>query len=287
MRIKRRLRNKHSKTKAPAAGWARTKIKPPGIARRFFCLRIVTRHIYPGYNNTLPTNRPLYTAIRQLRYKGLTYTEINQRLNTTTIPKSSLSYICRDIKLSPEQQARINNAALDRLARQRVKAVLANRKKLENQIAGCKATNQELETILQDKRVKMIALAMLYLGEGAKWQKSRAPKLANTNPMIIQIYIRLLEECYGVTVDALRCRVQHRADQNSESLIAYWSEVTGVPPARFYPCYVDMRTAGYTTKKSDYHGVCTVMSAGTHIQLELAEIAGIIYKTLRGIGAVG
>lgn len=224
-------------------------------------------------------NKSFYADIRQLRSEGFTYAEINEQLNTA-IPKSSLSYICKGIVLTTSQLERIDSEARAQLVSKREKAVLANRKKHEDKLASYRAANQDLMPFMQDRRAKMIALAMLYLGEGAKWQKSRAPKLASTDPMIIRLYILLLGECYGVTIDTLRCRVQQRADQNSDELIVFWSEVTGIPRTRFYPSYIDKRTVGHKTTKASYHGVCTIMCAGTHIQLELAEIAGIIYRAL-------
>lgn len=158
---------------------------------------------------------------------------------------------------------------------------MSNRKKLDTLLDTFRANNADIGSYMQDRMTKMVALAMLYLGEGTKWQKSRAPKLTSTSPMIIQTYIRLLRDCYGITTDKLRARVQLRADQDMDESVKFWSNITGIEEGRFYQSYVDKRTVGKTTIKPDYQGVCTISCAGTHIQLELAEIAGIIYKSLK------
>jgi hypothetical protein len=84
------------------------------------------------------------------------------------------------------------------------------------------------------------------------------------------------EKSNNFALSSLRGRIQHRADQDPVALLDYWSNITGVEKAKFYPCYLDKRTIGKATTKLNYRGVCTIMSAGTHIQLELKEIADII-----------
>lgn len=229
-------------------------------------------------------NQSTKEKIRSLRSEGYTYSEIQTKVGMK-IPKGTLNYICKGIVLTPLQRDRIFELMKPILAESRRKAVLANRRIFEAKIKGYRKANSELKEFMQDRRAKMVALAILYLGEGSKWQGSRTPKLVSADPMIIRLYIDLLRECYGVSVTRMYARVQHRADQNSEELVKYWSSITGIE--KFYPCYVDKRTIGKPTKKTNYKGVCSVGCAGSYIQLELAEIAGIISGAVRGIGAAG
>ena len=234
---------------------------------------------------------PLYdeeikARIRALRSQGFTYPEIQETLGMD-IPKGSLSYICKGITLGPEYELRIKEIVKTNVSIAREKAVAVNQMAFEAKVAGYRTANENLFEFMQDRRAKLVALSMLYLGEGAKWKGSRAPKLASSDPMILRLYINLLKECYDIKHEKLRCRVQHRADQNPEELLRYWSKVTGVETSNFYISYVDKRTIGNPTKKTGYRGVCTVSCAGTHIQLELAEIAGIIGGAVGGISAAG
>lgn len=203
------------------------------------------------------------------------------------IPKGSLSYICKGIILTPKQRQRINDALRSQMPEKQRKAVAANRRILAAKINGYAVANSSLSQFMASREARLVALSMLYLGEGSKWRSGGGPQLGSTNPLIIMLYLDLIRECYGISGNMLRGRVQHRADQDSEKLLTYWSHITGIPKTRFYPCYVDKRTLGKPTLKKDYKGVCTISSAGTHMQLELEQISVIISSALRGIGAAG
>lgn len=217
---------------------------------------------------------------------GHTYSEI-QNILGRTIPKGSMSYICKDIQLTAQHQKRINNESMERLANNRVKALAANRKIFEDKIMGFREVNAHFSDIMQDRNAQIIALAMLYLGEGAKWQGRRGLMLGSTSSSIINLYINLLQACYDIPLSKLRGRIQHRADQDPEILLTFWSQSTGIPRSHFYKCYVDKRTIGHVTRKQNYKGVCSISGGSTNIQLELDQIAGIISDALRGYGAVG
>lgn len=223
-----------------------------------------------------------YESIRTLRSRGLTYREINQKLGTK-IPKSSLNHICKNIVLSKVQIDRIDQITKNNLSAGRQKALVANKLIFDKKLARYRKDNQYLGKLMKDRRVQLIALAMLYLGEGAKWKSRRGLMLGSADPMIIKMYISLLEDCYGIEKDMLKGRIQHRADQNPAKLVKYWSNITGIKPSNFYPCYADRRTIGKPTLKPDYRGVCVVTCAGTHVQLELEQIVGIINESITGI----
>lgn len=222
-----------------------------------------------------------YDKIRKLRSRGYTYPEIQKHVGIK-IPKSTLSYICRDVTMPKHYKKKVDDINKSHLSKVRGKALATNRKKLADSIASYRKSNLHIEKLMDSKDVKLIALSILYLGEGAKWKSTRGPRLGSSDPNIVNLYINLLEQCYDISKEDMRCRVQHRADQNPDKLVEFWSKVTGVKKKHFYPCYIDKRTIGKPTKKSDYKGVCAVTCAGTHIQLELAEVADIIYEALKG-----
>lgn len=224
--------------------------------------------------------------IINLRRGGFTYAEIYDALGIK-ISKSTVSRICRDVQLETAQQQLLATKIKMARDKNRAKALSANKLLLNNKIRAIKEANLYLQEYMFQKEAKLIALAMLYLGEGAKWNRRRGLLLANSDPMIIQMYINLLEQCYRIPKINMKARIQHRADQDSALLVDFWSTYTGIPLSNFYPCYIDKRTQGKATTKKDYKGVCSIMCPGTHIQLELEQIAGIINQALRGYGAVG
>lgn len=216
---------------------------------------------------------------------GLTYKEINQKLGLK-IPKSSLNHICKNIVLNEKQITRINLITKNNLAAGRQKALIANKLIFDKKLAQFRKDNHHLGEFMKDRRAKLIALAMLYLGEGGKWKSHRGLSLGSADSVIIKIYLNLLESCYGIPRDKMRCRIQYRADQNYEQIISYWSEITGINKQNFYPGYVDKRTIGKPTLKPDYRGVCVITCGGTAVQLELEQIVGIIDEQLRGYSSV-
>ncbi len=228
----------------------------------------------------------LKKKIRNLRSSGFMYAEIQLEVNRK-IPRSSLNYICKGIVLSDEQKIRVDGVAKAGLVRARKKALIVNKAIFDAKIAQYRKNNQNLRIFMQSREAKLVALAILYLGEGAKWQGHRGLHLGSTSPQIIQLYIRLLNDYFGVEVNSMKGRIQHRADQNPNELLNYWSKITGINGSNFYPSYFDKRTVGKPTEKANYMGVCKISCAGAHFQLELAEIADIIYESVWGIGAAG
>jgi hypothetical protein len=219
--------------------------------------------------------RELKQQIIQLRTEGLTYTEICEHIGQQ-IPKGTLSYICKRAVLGPAQLERLSLIKRDRMKHNQLIAVAANKRLFADKLVAYREANLDIKPFMSDRRAKLIALAMLYWGEGAKWKGKRGLMLGSSDPKIIQTYIGLLRDCYDIPLDALKGRIQHRADQDPDALIAYWSDSSGIKKENFYPCYVDKRTVGKTTQHLDYKGVLSVTCAGTHIQLELEQIAGII-----------
>lgn len=218
-----------------------------------------------------------YKDIQTLRARGLTYHEINQRLGTS-IPKSTLNYICKDIVLTPEQILRKEKYLRELLTINRAKALETNRKLQESLQQEIKNRNTELSQ-LSDREAK-VALALLYLGEGAKRSSHRGIYLGSSDPKIISIFLGLMKRCYDIEVEEFKCRISYRADQNLSELEEFWSHHTGIPRENFYKTIPDPRTVGKPTLKTDYKGVCVLTRKGTEIQLELQAIADIIFENM-------
>ena len=210
-------------------------------------------------------------TIRRLRSNGHTFSETQSVLGHR-VAKSSLSYICRGVNLPSSYASKVRVLNTQSFRAARALAVQKNKDLLQNR--STRLALQANETLDGASAASLkLALALLYLGEGSKWRSYRGLSLGSADAVILSIYVRLLERCYGIAADGLRARVQHRMDQDSAQLVRYWSEVTGVPERQFYKSYADRRTAGKPTKRSDYRGVCVIICSGTEIQLELAALA--------------
>lgn len=217
--------------------------------------------------------------IIRLRKQGRTYDEISQALRLR-LAKSTLSYICRGVEMPDSYRDRIKQLNVEHLKRVRVKALHTNSAKQQALLA---LLQRDAMTTVQDlsKDGRKVALAMLYLGEGAKWMGHRGLALGSSDPRIILLYTKLLETCYKIHPSEMRFRILYRADQDIIQLTQFWAKTLGVSRQQFYKTNPDARTVGKPTRKRNYRGVCVVTSKSTRIQLELDAIANELLRYVR------
>ncbi|MBI5413259.1 hypothetical protein HZA42_02830 [Candidatus Peregrinibacteria bacterium] len=219
------------------------------------------------------------TAALKLRSEGKTYNEIKQILGIN-LPKSTLSYWCKHVDLPTWYEDKVkqfNNQNITKAQKMAWYVHKRNREKFSDDLIR---KNSHLNKKAKDTDVLKMLLAFLYLGEGGKWHSHRGLYLGSSDPLIIKIYMHLLSLCYGIKPLRFKVYICHRADQNLKDLQKYWSQLTSIPLKNFYPSKPDPRTIGKPTKRKDYKGVCTLTCSGTHIQLELESIPGLILKGL-------
>jgi hypothetical protein len=221
---------------------------------------------------------PYKTKVVNLRKKGRTYTEIRQIVGFE-IPKSTLSYWCRNIYLPLEYKRKIKERAKLNLDKARQIALAVNRVKREKYIQEVENRVKYLRIKLRDRDVARIALAMLFLGEGSKTARGYI-MFGNSDPATIKLFLRLLRYCYKINENRFRCTLQCRADQKIKTLEKFWSQATKIPPSQFYKAKVDPRTVGRVSKKPDYKGVCRIDYFSGDIFMELKQIIGVITKGL-------
>lgn len=217
----------------------------------------------------------------KLRKRGKTYLEI-QKILKVAIPKSTLSYWCSKVKLPKRHQDKIRKIVLNNTQRGREVALVVNRIKREKYLQSVADRNKHLIAVLKNKDTAKIALAVLYLGEGAKNYKRGSMMFGNSDPFIINLFLHLLRYCYDIDESKFRCTLLCRADQNIKKLERFWSQITKIPSLRFYKTRIDPRTIGKPSKKLDYKGVCKIDYFSADLFIELMTIPRIIYKNNMG-----
>lgn len=118
---------------------------------------------------------------------------------------------------------------------------------------------------LDEKSITEIALAFLYLGEGAK---NCDTAIGNSNPLVLKFFIACLNYLYGVKPYQLKCSIHIRSDQNGHKLNKYWSKTLKIPIKNFGACLIDKRTVKSKTYPT-YKGVCVVRAGRIAIQRKL------------------
>ncbi len=94
---------------------------------------------------------------------------------------------------------------------------------------------QELNS--SEKELKMAGL-MLYWCEGYKTDLCKVVDFANSDPSMIQIFLRFLREVCGVEESRLRVYLYCYSNQNIEVLKHYWGNVMKIPLSQFTKPYV-------------------------------------------------
>lgn len=88
-----------------------------------------------------------------------------------------------------------------------------------------------------EKELKLVGL-MLYWCEGYKTDLCKVVDFANSDPSMIQIFLRFLREICGVDESKLRVYLYCYSNQNVDGLKQYWSSVMKIPLSQFTKPYV-------------------------------------------------
>jgi len=211
-----------------------------------------------------------------LRKQGKTYPEIQNKIGKK-IPKSTLSFWCKHIKLPEFYAAKMKKLSFKNLEYARIVADKVHKAKREKYLENIRQNNIYLQDKLKNKDTSKLLLSALYLAEGGK--KTRGSLMfGNSDYLIIKLFLRLLRASYKIDESKFRCTVQCRADQNIKNLENFWSNVTDISEKQFYKASMDKRTLGKRTQKINYRGVCRIDYFSAAIFHELTIIGQIITK---------
>ena len=204
-----------------------------------------------------------------LRKQGVSMGAIETTLG---IPRSTLSGWFKDIQLSKKQQQALAKRARQALIRARKRAVAWHNAQKAGRLSEAQLQAADiLKKIPNGDTVSLeLALAFLYLGEGAK--RDGQTSLGNANPVILRFFLSSLYQLYDCKPEQIKCYLHLRADQNDKAMKRYWSKALQIPIGRFGKTSFDMRTKGRATYQT-YKGVCLIECSRVAIQRRLRYIA--------------
>ena len=226
----------------------------------------------------------VYTAelvknAKLLRKQGLTYPEINFQLGRD-IPKSTFNYWFRNIKMNRTYIKRAAEMSLIHIRKLQAKSVENNKIKRQKYFTDLKKQYKHLGQKIQNIDTSLLVLSTLYICEGGKRRKG-ALMFGNSDPLIIKLFLKTLRTSFKIIESSFRCTVQCRADQDSDKLKNYWSEITKIPMDQFYKTYVDKRTIGIRTQREDYKGVLRIDYLNAEIYNRLTVISDVIFESIK------
>jgi hypothetical protein len=158
---------------------------------------------------------------RQLRRTGLPLAQIATRLG---VSKSSVSLWVREVEFiplpRPPRGRRRDPNALQRRKRAEIDRLVGEGRARIGRLS---------------EREFLVAGVALYAGEGAK--RDGAVKFANSDPRMIAFYCAWLRRFFEIDEKRLRVRLYLHAGLDLGASVAYWSELTSIPPSQFQKPY--------------------------------------------------
>jgi hypothetical protein len=154
---------------------------------------------------------------RQLRRTGLPLAEIAARLG---VSRSSVSLWVRDVPFEPRA----------RPARGRRRAPNAPQRRRQAEIDRLVEEGRDRIGRLTDREF-LVAGVALYAGEGSKTDGE--VRFANTDPQMVAFFCGWLRHFFEIDESRLRIRLYLHEGLDLAAAVAFWSDVTGVPPSQF------------------------------------------------------
>ena len=167
--------------------------------------------------------------VRQLRLEGASINDIAQKLG---LSKSTVSYWCKDIRLSPQQIEKLVQRQLSASYKGRLKAVEKKRFNRLQEIEQLKWSGRK-EIGKLNKREFLMAGLGIYWGEGYKSLTTAA--ITSSDLKIILFMLKWFKETCQIPAKDLIFRVGLNASHKHRVQVVekYWSEKTGIPLNQF------------------------------------------------------
>jgi hypothetical protein len=174
-------------------------------------------HAAMGYRGKLAERE----QARRLRATGLPLAEIAARLG---VARSSVSLWVRDVAFEPRPR--------DVRGRRRQPNALQRRRLAE--IDRLLAEGRDRVGRLSEREF-LVAGVALYAGEGSKGDGRL--RFANSDPRMIVFFCSWLRRFFEIDESRLRVHLYLHQGLDLAASVAYWSALTGIPPAQFLKPY--------------------------------------------------
>jgi len=205
-------------------------------------------------------------AIKLRTENNLSYSAIKEKLG---VAKSTLSYWLRGFPLTEDRIKELRNQSWEKNETSRERFRNAMAKKRENLYQEAYEKQKEkLKDLSKDSF--FTAGLMLYLGEGDKKNRNRI-NLANTDPFIINFFIKWLNDFLDIPKEKIRAQVHLYENMNVKKEIKFWINEIGFKESQFYkPSIRKLQKSSFSYKESYRHGTCSLYICDTEKKRELA-----------------
>lgn len=125
-------------------------------------------------------------------------------------------------------------------------------------------------SIFLNKNTAKIFAAIIYWCEGSKYPSTNKVDLTNSDPILLQLFIKLLREGFKLDESKFKIKLQIHSNQHIEQINNYWSELLNISKSQFIKPTITI--AGGKKHRKVYMGTCTIRYSDYRIQLKLIGI---------------
>ena len=115
------------------------------------------------------------------------------------------------------------------------------------------SAQNEVSAFLSDETVKLLGAA-IYWAEGTKKGTTR---VTNSDPALILFMVYWLKRVFGIETSSIRAWLNMYSQQDEKDLIAFWSDLTGIPAKNFGKSYIKPESKNYK-KNTLYYGTIQI-----------------------------
>ena len=237
-----------------------------------------------NYNMAKPD---IMVRAQALRREGHSIHEISKLLHQ---PKSTVSFWCRDIRLSKRHivaiQQRHRSTSVARLL------LSAEKKRTARLVSERNATSVGRADVgaLSKRDLFMLGVG-LYWGEGYK-RGSKELGFTNSDPNMIRAFMCWMQDVYGTSAHDFICRVSinNTHAQRVSRVVEYWVEQTGIPKTQFTKTSLirAVTQKKYTEPEKHFGTLRIKVRRGAHLRVRIlgsiSHIADtVVRRTARSI----
>ena len=164
-----------------------------------------------------------------MRKRGISYSEIENRIH---IPKSTLSYWLKNIKLTPEQTKKLNDKRTEVVKANALKKVSRTSRMIEE---VKKSSSRDIKEI--SKKELWLMGVVLYWRNGNKSDLKKGVHFSSSDPDMIKLFLKWLLEIGGIKNEEIKFEIFAPKKLFKEA-INKWSKITGFSESHFKHLYI-------------------------------------------------
>lgn len=170
-----------------------------------------------------------------MRKKGTSYSEIKNRIN---VPKSTLSFWLKKIKLTEEQKKKLNENRLEALKRGSEKKISRTRKIIEEiKIASAKNIKN-----ISKKELWLMGVVLYWrerLLSGNETDLRKGVKFTTSDPYLAKLFLKWLRDIGRIKNEEIGFDIFMKETEKRlvNETVAFWSDVTEFPEDKFKNVY--------------------------------------------------